>query len=66
MNFMGKKRSIEEIKQKISDGSAVIMTAQELCQIAQTGNICNSAQSQGCNFGNVIVNAIVNHDSLYY
>jgi putative methanogenesis marker 16 metalloprotein len=34
---MGKKRSIEDIKKKISDGSAVIMTAQELCQIAQTG-----------------------------
>lgn len=34
---MGKKRSIEEIKKKISDGSAVIMTAQELCQVAKTG-----------------------------
>lgn len=34
---MGKKRSLDEIKKKISDGSAVIMTAQELCQIAQTG-----------------------------
>ena len=34
---MGKKRSLEEIKKKISNGSAVIMTAQELCQIAQSG-----------------------------
>ncbi|MBN2155107.1 MAG: methanogenesis marker 16 metalloprotein [Candidatus Lokiarchaeota archaeon] len=34
---MKKKRSIEEIRKKISDGSAVIMTAQELCQLTQSG-----------------------------
>jgi putative methanogenesis marker 16 metalloprotein len=34
---MGKKRSIEDIKEKIADGSAIILTAQELCQIAQSG-----------------------------
>jgi len=37
METMGKQRSLEEIKKKIADGSAVIMTAQELCQIAQSG-----------------------------
>jgi putative methanogenesis marker 16 metalloprotein len=32
-----KQRSLDEIKKKISDGSAVVMTAQELCQLTQTG-----------------------------
>ena len=36
IDFM-KERSLEEIRKKISDGSAVVMTAQEICQLTQTG-----------------------------
>ncbi len=35
-NESGKTRTIEEIQQKISDGSAVVMTAHELCKAAKS------------------------------
>jgi putative methanogenesis marker 16 metalloprotein len=34
---MGKARTIEEINQKIMDGTALVMTAQELCAFTQKG-----------------------------
>ncbi|MCP4760914.1 MAG: methanogenesis marker 16 metalloprotein [archaeon] len=38
---MPKERTIEEIKNKISDGSAVVMTAQEICMMVQSGKKLN-------------------------
>ncbi|MBD3352071.1 MAG: methanogenesis marker 16 metalloprotein [Candidatus Lokiarchaeota archaeon] len=34
---MAKERTLEEIKSKLKDGSAVVLTAQELCQMTQKG-----------------------------
>ena len=34
---MSKERSIAEIRKKIADGSAVVMTAHEICQLTQQG-----------------------------